>query len=185
MRRDDDEVSADRPHLLRRDGDAMSRRRHDLRRAALRAGGASSRRAPRVVAQRRRAGRVPSCPVSRRARSPSSYRLGAEPAVGVPLTISDHGARRRRGRRAQHLSATRRRRDAVLMTPTRCPPAERTVPSGGRSTVVPLAADAGYLNVIVAGRDRRRRAGAQPLDHAAQRGAEAARARRRRPTARR
>ena len=75
------------------------------------------------------------------------HRLGAEPAVGVPLTIAVT-ARVAADARNVRVEADATLPSAVLLTP---PALDRS--DGGiyrwTITVVPLAADAGYLNVIV------------------------------------
>jgi hypothetical protein len=77
------------------------------------------------------------------------HRLGAEPAVGVPLTITI-SARVSGSTDGLRLETSGSRPGAVLLT-------EPTLVASGESgyswtlTVVPLEADAGYLNVIVVG----------------------------------
>jgi len=77
------------------------------------------------------------------------YRLAAEPAVGVPLKITIT-ARVEGGVGALRLETSASVPNAVLLTV----PSLVTSGDGGYAwelTVVPLTADAGYLNVIVAG----------------------------------
>lgn len=75
------------------------------------------------------------------------HRLGAEPAVGVPLTIAVT-ARVAPDARDVRLEADLSVPDAVLVTP----PVQESSGDGSyrwTMTVVPLAVEAGYLNVIV------------------------------------
>ena len=110
------DLSADRPHLLRRDGDAMKWRvTTRSRRRIARLAGVGRRRAAcrrRCGSGARRAART-----SRRARSSWSYRLATEPAVGVPLDDRRHGARRGRRRQPQHRSQCHGTRAALVSPP--------------------------------------------------------------------
>jgi hypothetical protein len=77
------------------------------------------------------------------------YRLAAEPAVGVPLAITIT-ARVEAGAAGLRLEITASEPNAVLLTvPTLVASAAST--QTWRVTVVPLAADSGYLNAVVAG----------------------------------
>jgi hypothetical protein len=78
------------------------------------------------------------------------YHVAAAPAVGVPLEI-DVSARVEADVQGLSIEANASAPHAVLLTP----PAVVTAGDGiysWRITVVPLAAEAGYLSVIVAGR---------------------------------
>jgi hypothetical protein len=78
------------------------------------------------------------------------YRLAAEPVVGAPLEIVV-SARVEPGVKGLSIDANASAPHAVLLTPPTVVTAEDGV-YAWKITVVPLAAEAGYLSVIVAGR---------------------------------
>jgi hypothetical protein len=109
---------------------------------------ALSSAAPREVAEAR-SNAPAEWPVKPTGPIAVEHHLGAEPAVGVSLTITI-SARVSGSTDSLRLEATASRPEAVLLT------APRLVASAESEftwvvTVVPLAADAGYLNVAVAG----------------------------------
>jgi len=109
---------------------------------------ALSSAAPREAVEARAPARV-EFPVKPTGPIAVEHHLGSVPAVGVPLTItiSVHVSGQAG---ALSLETTASRPDAVLLTTP-------TLVAGGDSeytwtvTIVPLTADAGYLNVAVAG----------------------------------
>src|SRR5262245_60137843 len=109
--------------------------------AALAAAPRASERSPPTVAH------LPAKPTGPIA---VEYHVGAPPAVGVPLEI-EVSARVEVDVKGLTIEANASAPKAVLLTP----PAAVTAADGvyaWKITVVPLAAEAGYLSVIVAGR---------------------------------
>ncbi len=109
---------------------------------------ALSSAAPRELAETRSPARA-EFPVKPTGPIAVEYHLDAQPAVGVSLTITI-SARVSGSTDALRLEATASRPDAVLVT------APTLLASGDSTftwsvTIVPLAVDAGYLNVTVAG----------------------------------
>jgi hypothetical protein len=109
---------------------------------------ALSSAAPREVVEGRAPARA-EFPVKPTGPIAVEHHLGADPAVGVPLTIT-LSARVSGQVDALRLDASASRPDALLLT------TPELVASGDSEftwvhTIVPLAVDAGYLNVAVAG----------------------------------
>ena len=140
--------SADRPNLLRRDGDAM-RIRTALTLVAAVLGWALPAAAAPPAAEHPAPGR-PDLPVKPTGPIAVEYRLPAQPAVGVPLEI-EVKARVEPDVMGLTIEATASAPRALLTTMPELVKGDDGVYSW-TITVVPLAAEAGYLNVIVAGR---------------------------------
>src|SRR5688572_30484999 len=139
-------LSADRPDLLRRDGDAMRKRTAVVLLTAVLAWPALGAAAPRA-AEGAAATRV-ALPVKPTGPIGVEYRVTGQPAVGVPLEIAVT-ARVEADVSGVTIEAAASSVRAALVTP----PALVSAGAGVYSwtiTVVPLAAEAGYLSVIVA-----------------------------------